>query len=281
VPDQVYVRTVGTTSTQSYTFNTTEEELLTIALTLNLQLTESKGSLEVGVQFDSITSEEQSEMIVVNIATTGLWQLYMSKGNMILSPDMVADAQNMTYAPFKTNPQPYLDFIARYGTHYVDSSVVGGQFTQRTVVKYQNDTDKLFLSVGLQGQFNANSGTQVQGSLDFSLSDISFTISTTTISTNEVIGGDADFSDYFAHVGDPQGVKTLFQSWKSTLPRNPVSVRYRLIEIFNLFTDTTINSQLCIAVGTVLGYLPNEDKNYCANSGSSIITGTVNGVTGL
>jgi len=55
---------------------------------------------------------------------------------------------------------------------------------------------------------------------------------------------------------------------------NPVGIRYRLVELWTLVTNTNQQQQLCIATGTLLGFLPNEDPNYC-NEPDQLLGGTI------
>ena len=42
-------------------------------------------------------------------------------------------------------------------------------------------------------------------------------------------------------------------------------------QIWTLIQDSNIRQQLCIAVGTVLGFLPDEQPDYCSETRKSTI----------
>jgi len=277
VPDQVFVRTVGKTTTDSYDFDDTSEQTLTLDLRVDLKLSQPKINAELTVDFDVVQSAEDKRVICVNIAETSLYQLYLSKGNRVLTQELLDAANDAGAEPYKVDPTPYNDFITRFGTHFVESAVLGGYVQQTTKISYSNDTEKLHLAVAIKGTFESGT-TTVDGALSLDFQEATVRVQTESTSDTIVIGGDTDFSDFLANSGDAQGTQILFQSWKSTLPRNPISVRYRLKEIFSLFVnDQQFYTELCTATGTALGYLPNEDKDYCTRGGSSVTVGTSSG----
>jgi len=80
--------------------------------------------------------------------------------------------------------------------------------------------------------------------------------------------------------GSPDTAKQLFSSWKSSLITNPVGIRYRLVEIWQLLSDSQSQKEMCKAIGTQLGFLPDENPNWCSKT-SQILSGFIQGVQDL
>jgi len=292
VPDQVFVRTVAKTDTQSYTFDSTAQmrQELDLRINLNASTQQLSGELDVGVNF--VSSNQQNTSIVYNFAETSLFQLYL--GQRILRSEVLI-AMNTLVSTFKLDPTSYNLFLAQYGTHYVDSIVIGGSVEQTTIIHFTNQTERTLLSVSLKGRFESSSGgsqrpsvsqgnnnnnngtggaTTVSGSLNLYYNDIELKVETETTSDSEIYGGDPEFTDFVLTAGDPAATKLLFESWKATLMTNPVGVRYRLVELWTLLSDPQQQQELCTATGTLLGFLPKENPNYCSQV-NQLLGGTI------
>jgi len=274
VPDQVFVRTVAKTTTYTYVFTNTEEKRNTIDLKLNIKASteQIQGELDFGLNI--VNTDDTNKRIVSNFAETGLYQLYLS--TKILSLQFLADLEDLA-ATYSLDPETYNLFLAKYGTHYVDSVVVGGSVQQETIVEIENTTDVLTIAAAVRGKFESTSGTSVEGDIGFGYQDSVNRVTATTTSTSEIYGGDAEFTDFVLTAGDPDATKLLFESWKSSLVTNPITIRYRLVELWQLLEGdamATQRAELCTAIATVLGFLPDEDKNYC-NKVTSLLSGTI------
>jgi len=273
VPDQVFVRTVGKTSTEAYLFTNSEQELMTLDLRLNLQVNDDQYDVQFGFTLDYIKSSVTNKRIIMNLAETSLFQLYLA--DRVLDPQFLSDVQQLP-PTYSQDPSSYQLFLSRYGTHFVDSVVIGGSVQQRTVVTTENDTEALMFQVALNGQFQSATGTKVNGDLTLDFKQVSTVVQTETTSTSEIYGGDAEFTDFVLSVGDPDAAKLLFESWKSTLVTNPVTIRYRLVELWTLFSSSQTRQEICKAVATSLGWLPDKNPQYCSTAGQ-VLSGSIRG----
>lgn len=274
VPDQVFVRTVAKTNTYTYVFTSTEDKRRTIDLKLNIKAStkQIEGELEFGLNI--VNKEEVNKRIVSNFAETGLYQLYLS--TKILRQEMLDDLQNLA-ATYELDPESYHLFLAKYGTHYVDSVIVGGSVQQETIVQLEQSSDVLTIAAAIRGKFESASGTKIEGSIGFGYEEAVSKVTATTTSSSEIFGGDAEFTDFVLTAGDPDATKLLFESWKSSLVTNPITIRYRLVEQWQLLEGKVLEIQrgeLCKAIATVLGFLPDQDKDYCKKT-TSLLSGTI------
>jgi len=155
--------------------------------------------------------------------------------------------------------------LTNYGTHYVDSVSVGGNAQQ--ITKFNNVTSEnlISLTLALQGKFNSG-GTSVQLDLSLGLSLANIQIQTQTTSTAIIMGGDPSFTDFLLKGDDPASSAEMYVSWKSTLYENPVAIRFRLVEIWQLWPVLRTNSgfglYVCQAIGDFLQFLA-ENPSYC------------------
>jgi len=257
VPDQVFVRTVAKTVTNSYIFTSTDQMRQTIDLTLGVTASISQFSGDLKLTFGYVDASETDTRIVRTLAETQLWQLYL--GQRYFSYTFQQAMNQVSKYTYASNKQAYGLFLATYGTHFVDSITLGGSVEQRTTVQSQNDTQLLYLTVAVNGQFQQASGTSISGSIGFNYADTTLQLQTQTTSMSILYGGDPKFTDFVLSAGDPDAAKELYESWKSTLLENPVGVRYRLIDIWTLFPDINSQKEMCSAVIDALGF----DSGYC------------------
>jgi len=275
-PDQVSVRTVAKTTTETYIFDSTADERLTLDLKLNIQASTAQisGALDFG--FNMVDGSNTNVHIVSNYADTSLFQLYLLTESENLRDEFKKDVASLG-ATFDIDPDSYRRFIYRWGTHYVDSVVVGGSVRQKTTITVQTNTNTMQIAVALRGKFQSATGTQIEGSLGLTLDIVNNYVETETLSSSEIYGGDPEFTDFVLKGGDPDATATLFNSWKASLVTNPITIRYRLIEIWQLFDNKDQQKEMCKAIGTALGFLP-EKKDFC-DKVSNILSGTIQ--TGL
>jgi len=260
VPDQVFVRTVGKTVTNSYLFESTKQKRLTIDLDLSIKATTKQLEGSLKLQFNYVDSSEKNKRISYNLAETQLFQLYL--GKRYLRFEMSEAMKDIAGKTYSTSPQDFEIFLARYGTHFVDSVTLGGSCAQNTVVEGKNDTNWIKLGVSLAGKFEGATGTKIEGSLGLELSIEDIYAQKETTSTSTIYGGDPKFTDFVLATGNPEAAKVLYESWKATLIENPVGVRFRLVEIWQLFDDKITQKEVCTAIATLLGNL-DDDPKYC------------------
>lgn len=324
VPDQTFVRTVAKTTTYSYSFRSTEEKRMQLDLRLGLKASVSQVNLELDLTLEYANEEENSKSIALNFVETSLYQLYL--GERCLRPEILS-AMSELKTTYKLDPIPYELFLRRFGTHFVDSVVVGGSVMQQTIIEAQSSEERLLLNVALKLKFEsatgkksgqpqggtqsnpagnqtssanndqgsqaadeqtgglasgggaAGGGTNIDLDVNFAFTDITQKLQTETISNSEIYGGDPEYTDFVLTAGDPVATKQLFESWKATLLTNPIGIRYRLVEIWELFEDDKQQKEVCTAMATLLGFLPDEDPEYCSSTGR-LLGGTIRGGLG-
>jgi len=269
VPDQVFVRTVGKTFTDSWVFTNDFTRRFSLDLNLGLNVDIKKSStidLNLTFALNLVDETKTSTRIVQTLAEMELWQLYL--GTRILRPEIVTAMAALTGNHFSTDPLSFELFIATYGSHYVDSITLGGSVSQKTVIENDSTSNLLKIAIGLNLAFqDSTGGTKVNLDLNVGIQDLKTSVQTNTTSTATIYGGDAQFTDFVLKAGDPDAAKLLYESWKSTLYDNPVGVRYRLVEIWTLFNDTDARSQMCTAVATyALKIRSPSPADYCKSA---------------
>jgi len=257
VPDQVFIRTVGKTTTNTYSFNSTNIMRTTIDLTLGVQMSTSALDGSLKFQFGYVDSSQTNTRIIRSIAMTELWQLYL--GDHYLQYSFGQALSSIAGLTYTANKQAFYLFFQRYGTHYVDSVTVGGSVEQRTTIQSDNQTTLINLAVALQGKFQQASGTQISGQLGFNYNNIQQQLQTETLSSAIIYGGDAKFTDFVLQAGDSTAAADLYSSWKATLLENPVGVRYRLTDVWTLLQNTDQQKEVCSGIADFLGH----DSSYC------------------
>jgi len=291
VPDQVFVRTVAKTTTETYSFLSSNQQIFTLDLKLGLTMSTAQLQGELALDVNFVQEGTSNTSIIMNFAETSLYQLYL--GQRILR-DEITTAMSAFRSTYKLDPDSYEFFLSRYGTHFVDSIVIGGSIMQETIINFNSETEKLQLTASLKGKFESatgggrnsmsspvsgngttsGGGTTVSGELDVFVQSIELIVNTQTTSNSEIYGGDPEFTDFLLTAGAPAATQELFESWKSTLMTNPVGIRYRLVEIWTLFDDPSQQIEMCTAMGTVLGFLPGEAPNFCSIS-NRLLGGTI------
>jgi len=272
-PDQVLVRTVARAYTDTYMFNSTQQMREVIDLRLNVKGSVSKFSGTITASYNFVSNDQINDFIYLNTVQMEFWQLYISDRNMN-SYFLDAMEEMNTEGTFYLNNISYIAFIETFGTHFIDSVTVGGIIELETNVHIDNQTEIQKFGAAITGQFQASTGKNISGQIGFNLDDSTQNLLTQRISRSRISGANPKFTDFVLNPGNVTATKNVFVSWKQTLLDNPVVVRYRLQEIWQLCPDPDIRKQLCIAVGTVLGFLPDEDTDYC-DDGVLAIGGTM------
>jgi len=277
VPDQVFTRIVAKTTTQSFIDDNLATERTRLDINLNIQLSTTQLSGQLTAEFTMSGNTITTQKIISNTATLELWQLYL--GQIYLQPYM-ADAMTTLgqQGTFSVATSAYNLFYITYGTHYVDSVTLGGSLTMRVVTSFSNETDVLYLAAAISGKYASATGSNnsfaIAGQIGLVYQTISNQVSLESTATSTIYGGDARFSDFLLRSEDPNSAATLFTSWKSTLMSNPVAVRFRLIEIWQLwihvYNDYTMAQQVCIGMATWLGFMPGENPQYCDGVGTTL-----------
>jgi len=176
-----------------------------------------------------------------------LWQLVIAPSATVSTTLQAAIQAAMT----DPNPnEAYAEFIDKYGTHYIDSVIVGGKLKASTTTTktVSNSTERLSLmaNFGFKQMFGLDSGNL---SLDVNFTNDYNSFSTESINDLEALGGDPQLNDFFANALNPA---QTFVQWSETLIANPAVIRYRCREISWLFAAPLGNSATRIAVKNVL-----------------------------
>jgi len=269
VPDQVYVRAIGKTHAQTDISDSTQMNRMRLDLKLNLAASTSQFSGSLAVGLDIVQETDQHTRICNCWAQTELYQLYL--GTRFLTTDVQSDMATLqTAGAFGSSNQPsYYLFLSTWGTHFVDSVSVGGALSQTTVFQNATSSNLLELTVALAGKFTSGSGssaTTISGSISLDFQQASTQIATQTTAVADIYGGDAKFNDYLLKSDDPASAAELYESWKSTLMKNPIAIRFRLVESWQLWAlqlkNPTFALEVCKATGTFLQWL-GENPSYC------------------
>lgn len=192
VPDQVFVRTVARTTTDTYIFDSSEQEQMSLDITLGLQGATStvQGSLKFDFNLLQVGTTDQH--IIRNEVQTQLFQLYLGP-NRVLKQLFLQRLGNLTQS-YAVDPQDWDLFIDDFGTHYVDSVIVGGALVQRTIVTSSNNSQTIQFSIALEGRYQGtNPGTTATGSLNVNYQQSQSYVDTQTISASDILGGENNF----------------------------------------------------------------------------------------
>jgi len=264
-PDQVLVRTVSRTYSDVYKFTSTEQMRRTIDLRLNVKASVKQFSGEITATYNYVSAEQINDYVYLNTVQMEFWQLLLAKRQMY---SYVTDAMNelRSEGTYALNNDSYVQFMEMFGTHFIDSAMVGGAIELETNVHIDNATTAQQFAAAISGQFQSSTGsTNISGQITVNLDDSTQSLLTQTTSRSRILGANPKFTDFALNPNDPESTKEVFLSWKNTLLDNPVVTRYRLQEIWTLCTDPDVRKQLCIAIGTELGFLPDEDPNHCSD----------------
>jgi len=271
VPDQVFVRTIGKTNSETYIFQNSREQRQAFDIGLGIEASDGQVSASLNLGIGIVLDSSTSQRIITNSATTALYQLYL--GNPILSDDFSSMASQMRYT-YLADPNTYLTIVKKYGTHFVDCVVMGGLVKMDTTVTASSDSDALKLALAITANFQAAGGGSGSLALDFQFQTQSTYYQTSTTSSTEVYGGDPRYGDFLSRQDPTETTATeVYDSWKSTLVQGPAAIKYRLSPIWQLILDPVQQKELCNAVGTYLGFLPNN-KTWC-DTANQYLAGTV------
>jgi len=201
----------------------------------SLDLSSFSGS--VSVNYASTTLSDNQHILIENSLEVGLWQLVL--GPDLAIRDTVAAAVQSAMSLGTT--EAYAEFIDKYGTHYIDSVIVGGKLAATTVTDYSstNSTEQLALlaNFGFKQLFGLDSGNL---SLDVNFTEKHNQFSQDSTNDLSVLGGDPQLNDFFAGNFNPADT---FVQWSQSLIANPAVIRYRCREMSWLFAspvgDTT------------------------------------------
>ena len=141
----------------------------------------------------------------------------------------------------------YLDFIRAYGTHYIASVRMGGRYGFQS--KFETNKYMSMLSNGLD----------VSAAAGYSAAqEINAAIATKT-QMDQIKEFNSARQSYSIYQVGGQPPKGTAMDWAHTVKDDPLPVRYRLVEIANLFTadnfnDTKINDKQILLKNAIMQY---------------------------
>jgi len=248
VPDQVSVKTISKLSTESYYFANSDEQIFSLGLQVGISGTTPTLSGSLTVALGLVTDDETDKTIVRNTAESALWQLKLT--NKTLLPIVNEWIQNLTGTSYQQNKKNYDTFIATFGSHYVDTVVVGGLAKMDTVIEDESDSLRLTIAVTIAGKMSG--AETISGKIEFDFGLLTTSTSSTSTSNSAVLGGDTYCSGWVAASNEPDVARQLFAAWKRGLAANPAVVRYRLVSVDSLFPASN-QADACSAISNWLG----------------------------
>ncbi|XP_052065202.1 uncharacterized protein LOC127704995 [Mytilus californianus] len=149
------------------------------------------------------------------------------------------------------DPQTYLDFFHRYGTHYPTYTTFGARLTYEHTMKssdYQKKTEKgtnVAVQASYSGLFSVSGGFNMDTTQKESISEFSNSVTTRTIT-----------------VGAPPPSNGDAMTWSSSVKESPVPMQYELSPMHTLFTDKYMG-ELGVNHKKIAEKMKNATSDYC------------------
>lgn len=150
-----------------------------------------------------------------------------------------------------TDNEIFIDFLNKYGTHYLTYATFGARFTYENTMKSKtfNKKQEQGVNVAIQasysGIFSAGAGFNMDSSQKNEASDFQKSVTTKTIAVGATPPANGDAME-----------------WASGVKDNPVPMEYKLKPISNLFTEAYMGN-LHINVQQISQHLKNAEYKYC------------------
>jgi hypothetical protein len=306
VPDQLYVRTVAYTEADAYLYHSIDEVTMALQISLGFGFDKadvandtkqscittrgadgknvtncttssfsSQGkrlSIGVDAHYYRNTFENEEVVLVENTEKTQLYNIFLDSYfvRATVKDDIIAlgDSKFSGKEGDPTvNPKLFIQFIEKWGTHYVVSAVMGGQVRATSLVKtnIDNTSNELGVSANVQHVSDSDALTAGGNAYHHNINiDASFNLDSsdrktlTETTTNWfLIGGDSNSVNLL----DASNSSTAILSWKKTIVKNPVPVGFRLREVGTLFSDFLLRAEMSSAI---FAYLQFDTKDLIA-----------------
>lgn len=185
VPDYVYTRTIAQTDSSVQYFETIQEYTSYLALGLGLELQTAVSNSQNGlsnvtgpspgtfsgsldVNYYSRRLSETNTLVITNTLDTALWQLVLGPTSTVTP--LVLEAGLTAYATSSANGDLTAlgNFINRYGTHFIESVIVGGRLQMTSVTQKANSTTQDEVALLANIHFKNAFGLQ-EGAAEFNL----------------------------------------------------------------------------------------------------------------
>jgi len=196
-----------------------------VAATASTQYSSMKRTIENGENFITRTEGKEETMSVT-----------------LASPDVLQMRTELTKDIAKLPSQlSCLDFIHKYGTHYVSAAKLGGTIVRESIVKTkyletQSEQDlKVAASIAYK---SATASASVEMTFSKSDKEKATQFNKNSESKNYYHGGDVNFAK-----------KDKIADWQETVRENPALVDVTLTPIYKLIKDKSVQDQMKAAVG--------------------------------
>jgi len=246
-PDNVGVRNVAYTETETYVLKSEQNKTSLLKLDVGIQgQYQTAGSLfdgdiELGYQKTSLSTNEF--YVIANRIYYGIFQLVAGEPSINA---IVQEAMN-SLELLINNEAELLSFIDRFGTHYIDSVLVGGSLSLETIVNRSISTSEdhlgVFATISFNNMFGIDKGN-ASLDLNFNKDYISFQQSTTT--TLSTKGGSYSLANFFS--GSHFNPYETLEEWVGNLIHNAVPIKIRCKEISWLFPDEKLRIAMRSAI---------------------------------
>ncbi|XP_063398538.1 uncharacterized protein LOC134683277 [Mytilus trossulus] len=149
------------------------------------------------------------------------------------------------------DPQTYLDFFHRYGTHYPTYTTFGARLTYEHTMKssdYQKKTEKgtnVAVQASYSGLFSVSGGFNMDTNQKKDISEFSSSVTTRTVT-----------------VGAPPPSNGDAMTWASSVKESPVPMQYELSPIHTLFSDEYMGA-LGVNHKKIADKMRNATSDYC------------------
>jgi len=295
VPDQIFVRTVAYTEANAYLFDSYQQVVTQLATdsgvttqqtsqqnlsqitcvntfsqannktTQNCTTTSNstrQNMFSIGSEVNYLqqTFSRSEVFIIQNSEKTQLFNIYLDSS--FIRHEVKVDLQALAETTFNANPQLYIRFLEKYGTHYVVSATMGGDVQLMTITDQSTGTSTatqtttgttgtgaLSKQQALAGATSSFS-SQLTGTVGYGLSLTTKNVSYSSQSNWKLFGGNSNLVNLL----DSRNSSLAILVWKQSITENPVAVKYRLREVSTLFDDPTLRKQLEFAVDLYLTF---------------------------
>jgi len=222
---------------------------------------------DINIQ-DSKTHFELDNMHMLNTQyAVQLFNLSISSSNLrnAFTPQFRQDMLTATQYSYSIAPDPYMQFLDKYGTHYVGSATFGGSISINSFFQATNTSDienfVFNLHIDLAGLVGFDVG--------FSFYESHQTYKRQAISNYVVSGGIPDQYNLNGIVAaesaqDITNTLNSIANWKQTIFLNPAPIAFGTQRVSNLFSTPSVRNDMDTAI--VCYFNPSCYSAYLASS---------------
>jgi len=296
----LYVRTVAYTEADAYLYDTIDQVTMALQISLGFGFDKSSSantstnncvttrnpstnqsstncstsnsttqgqqfSIGANIAYQRTTMSSTETVIVETTEKTQLYNIFLD--SMFITANVKDDISALSNLKFSgklndpsVQPQKFFGFIEKWGTHYIVSSVMGGQIraTSQVVTQISQTSNQFGISAQVIYASNqdalAAGGAAYSNNLDitasFSFNNNDQTIQTQTTTNWYLLGGDSNSVNLL----DATNSSNAIRAWKPTIVKNPVPVTFRLREVATLFADFLLRAEMQNAISVYLTF---------------------------